>query len=147
MTGIIALLPQNMAKKGFRFVLVDETDHCKDCRLRKVCIENLEVERSYKVDEVRKKSFRCPVYGEMRVCKVSPVIEFFLTIPKNDAIDGVTMRYSGPRCYELTCPNFDMCNPIGLKAGDEIKIVKVSKLENPCKLGLDLAKCLIYLLI
>ena len=147
MSSIIALLPQTLAKKGFRFVLLAETENCRDCRLRKVCIENLEAERSYEVDEVRKKSFRCPVYGEMRVCRIKLVREFLLTIPKNDAVEGVTIRYSGHGCQELTCPNFDLCNPVGVKAGDEIKIEKVSKLKDPCKLGLDLAKCSVSLLL
>ncbi len=147
MSNIVALLPQTLAKKGFRFVLLDETEHCGDCRLRKVCIENLEAERSYEVYEVIKKSFRCPVYGEMRVCRIKLVKDFLLTIPKNDAIEGVTIRYTGHGCQELTCSNFDLCNPVGVKAGDEIKIVKVSKLKDSCKLDLDLAKCLVSLLL
>ncbi len=147
MRKVFALLPKDMAMKGFRFILISETESCNDCELRKVCIESLEEERCYEVEEVRKKSFRCPVYGEMRVCRIKQVNEIFLSIPRADAIEGVTIRYNRPKCQEITCPNFDFCNPIGIKEGDEIEIVQVSKLEEPCKLGLDLVKCLVNIVI
>jgi len=147
MRSIMTFLPQNMAKKGFRFVLFGKTELCGDCNLRKVCIENLEEGRSYEVDQVRKKTFRCPVYGEMRVCRVKQVDKVLLAVPLSDAIEGVTIRYSGTDCQEITCPNFDLCNPVGLKVGDEIKIEEVEKLDEPCKLGLDITKCVVSILL
>jgi len=146
MSSIVALLPRTIAKEGFKFILFSEAESCVNCKLRKVCIENLEMGRCYEVDQVRKKSFRCPVYGDMQVCKVKIVNELFISVPRSDAIEGMMIRYIGSRCQEVTCPNFDLCNPIGVKNGDEMRIVRVDKNKLSCKLGLDLVKCLVNII-
>ncbi len=143
MGEISVLIPESMAKKGFRFFLFGKADACEKCELKKACVENIEPERIYEVLRVMKKSFNCPVHGEMRVCRVKKLEKTLLAIRKDEAVEGLSIRYQGPRCQELTCPNFEVCNPFGIRRGESLKIERVEELEEPCRIGMELVKCLV----
>ncbi|OYT44000.1 hypothetical protein B6U84_04970 [Candidatus Bathyarchaeota archaeon ex4484_40] len=69
---IITLIGPGQAKLGMRFLHKGGTPKCEGCQYRRVCIENLEPGRIYKIVGVREKTLFCEAYGmEMVVVEVT----------------------------------------------------------------------------
>lgn len=100
------------AKVGFKFLHEGETPKCKNCKLRKTCIENLELSRMYEVKEVRKIKHHCPICGEVSVVVVREP-EFEVKIDSRRAIEGLTFTLDEKSHYP------------GLKRGDKLRILRV----------------------
>lgn len=109
---MITLVNSKFAKIGFKFFHEGEAPECKDCKLRKTCIENLELSRMYEVKEVRKIKHHCPICGDVKVVVVREP-EFEVRIDSRRAIEGLTFTLDEKSRYP------------GLKSGDKLRILRV----------------------
>jgi len=135
------LISEKCAKIGYKFVHEGGAEECKNCPLRKACIENLEEGRVYEVIGVRRKSHTCPLHGEKVV--VVDVVQAAVeaAVKKRLAIEGVIISYHPIVCDE-PCRFKLICQPQGLKSGDRVKIEKLLE-EIDCPLNFKLLKAVL----
>lgn len=141
--NIITLISCENAKKGYKFIFEGKTfKECKSCPLFKVCVENLERGRVYEVVDVRSKKHKCKALNtDLAVVEVKEA-DIEAAIPTSIAVEGALITYRGVDCSEVSCRNYGLCNPLGLKIGDKCKIIKVyGKIS--CPKGKALTKVLL----
>ena len=123
--GKITLVGLKQAKNGFSFMHEGPLKECEGCGVYSVCMTNLEPGRIYRVVDVRDKVFSCKIHEEgARVVEVTELdleaaIESRLAFP-----DGV-IPYQPQECKGISCVNYRICAPQGLKKGDKYKILEV----------------------
>ncbi len=71
---------------------------------------------------------KCSLHGEVIIVKVK-LEPIEMMIPSKFAIEGIKFTYS-KQCNVIECPYFNLCNPIGLREGDSLKIIKVMSSKN-----------------
>jgi len=136
---IITLIGPGQAKLGMRFLHKGGTPKCEGCQYRRVCIENLEPGRIYKIVGVREKTLFCEAYGmEMVVVEVTES-EVEAAIPSGSAIEGAIISFKNPECTEDDCENYRLCFPEGLKNGDRSQILEVDG-SLKCRLRIPLRR-------
>ncbi len=122
---IITLVPESWAKPGFTFVFRGSADICEKCRLKKVCIDNLNRFVAYRVVGVRDISHFCELSKQnYRVVEVE-VAPVKLVLPAKQAVEGVKVVYSKPQCREYSCPYIHYCVYSYVPDGAKIRVVKV----------------------
>jgi len=136
MRKIITLIGLSQAKIGRTF-LMEYKKKCRTCKLYKVCVGNLRRGMVYKIINVRTKKHFCPVTGEYM--KVVEVIElpFDFAISVRQAVEGAIVTFH-KKCSKTDCDNYDICNPIGLKEGEKVKILIVKDKKLKCSLNKNL---------
>jgi len=123
---LITLVGFSQAKKGYMFIHRGASPKCEGCEYIRVCVENLEPGRVYKVVGLREKTLYCKLAGEnVRVVEVVES-EIEAAIPSKLAIEGATILFQPQECDVEDCENFELCIPKGLLKGDRCEIVKVT---------------------
>ncbi len=126
----ITIVGSKMAKKGLQFIFSGPTKKCKDCKLFRVCMTNLEPNRLYEITEVREVDHKCPIHedGAKTVEVIEPPQN--LIVKSRLAIEGVILTWQPPGvdCSNQTCPYWDQCNTPLFRSGDRVRIVH--KLEH-----------------
>ena len=120
---IITLVPRSMAKRGFRFIHEGDTENCRGCELRRVCVENLEIGRVYEVLDVRRKRHKCRLIDDYVYVVEVAEAPIEALIGHKAAIEGVITTFTPSGCY--SCEHSSLCNPQGLKGGDRVRIERV----------------------
>ncbi len=77
----------------------------------------------YQVEEVRKVKHPCKLFGKVTVVRVRPM-PIRMLIPSNAAIEGIKLKYTKV-CKEIGCTYYSLCNPICLRDGDEVRVLRV----------------------
>ena len=133
---ITTLCGANLARKGEQFLASDPARECPPCPLYGQCVSKLEVGRVYEVMEVRPKSLDCPIHEGGVIPVVVAEASELASVEKRIAVDGLTVSFQTPICYEFDCPNYPRCFPLGLVSGDRVKILEVdTKTKIPCRIG------------
>ena len=135
----VTLIGTKLAKIGDEFLFLGAAKKCEECRLKHACA-NLEVERRYRIENVRNNiKHDCFIHEDS--VSVVEVIE----APINAAIDAshafknAKLVFELPRCNEPQCALFDSCCPVGLKTGDRCTILNViGDAPGDCNKGRDL---------
>jgi uncharacterized protein (UPF0179 family) len=123
----ITVVGVKQSKTGFLFLHEKPLAECKDCRLYKVCMTNLEAERVYEIIEVRNKNFPCNIHEEgVQVVKVVEADREVAINPKF-VFPQAIITYQTHECHNMSCLNHSTCVPQGLKNGDKVKILKVKE--------------------
>ncbi len=122
MGKIITLVPVQDAKKGYEFVHYGHAKECVNCKLFKVCIENLEAGRKYKIVSLRDYEHECKISGKVRVVEVEEA-DIRIAVDSKFAMPGAKIVVSKKPCNEIFCEYYTLCVPEGLKNGDACKIV------------------------
>ncbi|MFQ6124732.1 MAG: UPF0179 family protein [Candidatus Heimdallarchaeota archaeon] len=136
----ITIVGSKMAKEGLQFIFSGPTTACKDCKLFRVCMTNLEPNRLYEITKVRAVDHKCSIHEDG--VKTVEVIEppQTLIVKSRLAIEGVILTWQPPGvdCSNLTCPHWDQCKTLLFRSGDRVRIVH--KLEPiSCMEGKQLA--------
>jgi len=120
----ITLVGEKLAKPGVEFIYYGPADPCKNCRLARVCVGNLEPGRRYKVVRVRNIEHSCPLHeGKVRVVEViEPAIE--VAMEPRLAIVGSKIKLSFVECSDPE--KQALTRPEGLFEGDIVKILEIS---------------------
>ena len=140
MGKIITLVPSQDAKEGYEFVHYGHAEECGDCRLFKVCIENLEAGRKYRIVSLRNYEHECKISGKVRVVEVEEA-DIRIAIDSRLAMPGAKIVVSKNSCEEIFCEYYTFCTPEGLENGDSCKIIDLlGKINCPKKKSLVLAK-------
>lgn len=120
---MITLVPEGFAKIGRRFLQMEPSDSCLECRFRAVCADKLRPGRIYQVVEILGKKLDCPIHGSVVTVRVEPApIEAL--IDSRSALRGSIITYRAPSCDE-PCELIELCKPIGLRNGDKCRILEV----------------------
>ncbi len=133
---ITTLCGSNLARVGERFLASDPARECPTCPLFSQCVSKLEVGRVYEVVEVRSKSLQCPIHEGGVIPVVVAEAPKRASVEKRIAMEGMTVSFQTPVCYEFDCPNYPNCFPVGLVSGDRVKILETdAKTKIPCRIG------------
>ena len=136
---IVTLVSIGQAKTGTVFIHRGLGSKCDDCEYLHVCVKNLESERVYKIVKTRDKTLPCSQYEtEMQVVEVVEA-EIPVAIPARQAIEGAVITLKLPGCREESCAIYELCFPMGLKAGDRCEVLEVTE-SLRCSEGLLLKK-------
>ena len=123
---VITFIAKNLAKSGFKFQHMGDSEQCKTCKMYQVCIQPLEAERIYEVIEVLKNEFECPLHEEqIKVVRVKET-EKEVGIPTNVTFSGATISFHPQDCTEI-CEFSKFCVPVGLKEGDKVRILDIKQ--------------------
>lgn len=138
MTGgskpIVTMVGIKQAGEGFVFLHEGPVKGCEGCECYRVCMENLEPGRVYRIVGLRGKTFPCRIHEDgTRVVEVVES-EVYGVIEARLAFEGGIMTFRPQACGEILCPNHGRCVPKGLLEGDRCRIVKVCE-EADCLLG------------
>ena len=136
----ITIVGSKQAREGFTFIHRGPAEKCVECEFRKVCSENLDVNRVYEVVGVRKRQLICTIHEDgARVVEVREV-PVRTTIPRREAFEGATFTCKSRGCERADCENYDLCHPLGLEPGDICKVVEVAgKMDCPSDISSPLA--------
>lgn len=130
----ITMIGKSQAKIGGRFEYLGPPEECKDCRFFNVCHLNLEKGRIYVITNTRSNTHPCPIHEENVQTVEVEEPEFEILIDRTRALEGATISYRRDPCYQFQCPEYEKCQPVGLRDTDRIQVEKVlsSKLVD-CK--------------
>lgn len=136
---LITLVSLKHAVEGFTFLHRASAPKCEGCEYLRVCVENLEPGRVYRVTGLREKTVPCGLAeADMRVVEVVES-EIETAIPSKQAIEGAVISFQTQECNMEDCQNLEICFPKGLLKGDRCEIVKVSG-SLQCLQGFPLAR-------
>ena len=123
--AIITLVGKELAKEGLEFQYLGPLLECRGCKLKNVCF-NLDEGKWYRVVKVRDEEHDCKVHEGGKVVTVEvEEIPVLIAIPAKTVVEGEVMEFKRTNCHNLDCEEKDLCNPIGLRDGTKIKIVKI----------------------
>jgi len=141
---IVTLVGKSYAKVGNLFIYRGPGSKCRDCEYSRVCTENVEPGRIYKIVGIRDRVLLCKQYKiEMQVVEVVNA-EISAVIPSVQAIQGAVITFRTPECSREGCAYYDLCFPEGLKSGDRCTVCDVIQ-SVPCSLGVPRKKVLLQL--
>jgi uncharacterized protein (UPF0179 family) len=131
---IVTLIGSGQAKPGTVFIHKGPGSKCSDCEYSKVCVQNVESGRVYEIVGVRDRFLPCRQYEiEMRVIEVTDA-KIPSSLPNKQAIPGAIVIFQAPECRNERCEIYDVCFPVGLKAGDRCEVLEVTETFQ-CSLG------------
>lgn len=127
----MTLVPSRLAYKGFKFIFIGPSSLCKDCKYRNTCVEGMEVGRVYEVVEVsERKRFHCSIHEEVSLASVRRA-PLEVAIPAS-LVEGTTVLYKPSDCDRLSCENYSLCRPEGLKSGDRLSVLSEKGIVRGC---------------
>ncbi|ENN96693.1 hypothetical protein J422_00941 [Methanocaldococcus villosus KIN24-T80] len=142
----ITLIGSKLANIGEEFVYLGEVEECKTCKFRKLCHNNLEVGRKYKIVSVRSAEYSCPIHeGGVKVVEVE-LADIILNIDAKKALEGVVLNYEPINCGNFNCKNYKFCHPEGIYEGDKFRIKNVLNEKINCENGKTLKKVIVELI-
>ncbi|EHP84887.1 UPF0179 family protein [Methanotorris formicicus] len=141
----ITLIGSKLAKMGNEFVYMGILEECETCKFKRICHDNLEVGRRYKIVSVRSANHQCKIHEDgVKVVEVVPA-EFVIMVEAKKALEGVTLTHNPINCENVFCENYIYCNPEGIDEGDRYKILSVMNEKIKCEKGRSLRKVVITL--
>jgi len=136
---IITMIGVKQATVGLTFIYHGPCPACEGCEYRKVCVENLEPGRVYRIVGLRERVFPCRVHeGGVRVVEVVEA-DVEAALPSKVAIEGATITFQPRECGQVDCEHYNLCFPVGLFRGDHCAILKVGE-RIRCREGLSLTR-------
>ncbi|MEM4462150.1 MAG: UPF0179 family protein [Candidatus Bathyarchaeia archaeon] len=131
--GILSLCSIIEANVGYTFRFIGIPTICNECMYRNVCFEKLKPGRLYRVVSVRSnRKFPCKLHGEVVLVELEEApIE--TAIPARQAIRDAIITFRLEKCYDKTCPAFDLCHAEGLEDNAKYRVVEVYGDKIPCR--------------
>ncbi len=124
---ITTFVGEAQAIEGLTFVFVGKTTECDECKLKPVCIDNLEKGRVYRIVSVKDKVHSCPIHKDrVRLVEVE-IAPIDVLIDPNLAYEGAIITFTPLLCHEEECKYYKYCHPPGLNPGEKCRIVKMKK--------------------
>lgn len=123
---IITLVGKHVARAGYSFVFSGQSRECRECVLRKVCCDKLELGRVYVITNVRDKLHDCPLHKGVQLVEVeeAPVK---VSVLSQQLFEGAIFTVQPNTCNQENCVNVDLCFPTGISEGDRVQIEEVIK--------------------
>ncbi|MDK2790268.1 MAG: uncharacterized protein PWP15_775 [Methanothermococcus sp.] len=137
----ITLIGSELAKTGNEFIYVGLLEECESCRFKRICHNNLEEGKRYKIVSVRSANHPCDIHENgVKVVEVVPA-EFVIIIESKKALEGVTLSHSDIQCDNVLCENYLLCHPEGIC--EKYKVVSVLNEKIKCPKGISVKKVVI----
>lgn len=120
---LITLVPSYLARPGYEFVFKgDAGPACEACRVREVCLTNLEVGVRYTVKQLKSAEHYCGLVDAKATVVEVEKARVKLTIEKNKYIPSATVRYTPIPCNWKFCRNYIYCVENGVPEGSKIRL-------------------------
>lgn len=128
----LTMVGTDIAAVGNEFISIGETEKCKDCKFRNVCI-TLEKGKKYRITSVRPVTHHCIAHDdEVQVVEVENIPRRIAVESGRYLMEGATITFPGSTCRKFSCKYYSLCNPAGIDADTKIRVIKiVKKLECP----------------
>ncbi len=134
---VITLVEKEVAKLNYSFIHVGVSKICNNCPLKKVCVDVLKENHSYKVVEVRKKEHTCLIENQpMLVCVVEEA-DYTISVENQKYLENMILTRNSLNCKEILCENYDYCMPPLFDRTSKIKVQNILRKLN-CPLDFDL---------
>ncbi|MEM0120065.1 MAG: UPF0179 family protein [Thermoprotei archaeon] len=120
---LITLVPTHIARRGYDFVfLAGAGPECETCRVRTVCLTNLDVNVRYTVKQVKSAEHYCAlVDSKANVVEVEKA-QLRISVEKQKYIPSATIMYTKVQCDWKFCKNYIFCVDNGLVEGSKVKL-------------------------
>jgi len=139
----ITIVGVNQARLGYAFLFQGPTSMCKNCDLYKVCVENLESGRVYRIVDLGKKKLSCKLLQEEGFVVEVEESPIEVCLDRRLAIRDAVITFNPASCGIGGCENHEKCIPVGLVAGDRCKVIESGQVvQCPEKVELVLASLL-----
>ena len=138
---VLTLLNKNNVSVGYKFTHLGSATICESCKLKKVCVDSLEKNKTYVVTEIRKNEHPCLIDNQkMILCNVEETSST-ITVKNQKFLDNIVLNRSPIQCNEILCENYDYCLHPSFNEETKIKIVeKIRKIDCPLKYDLILVE-------
>lgn len=134
---VITLVEKSIAKIGYTFTHVGETQICEICLLRHVCVNSLEKNKSYIIKSIMGKEHTCLIDdSKMIVCNVEEA-NYKITIQNTKFLDNIVVKRESINCKEIICEYYENCLHPNFEDQTKIKIIRKIK-EIKCPLDFNL---------
>ncbi len=134
---VITLVEKEVAELNYSFIHVGASKICNNCPLKKVCVDVLKENHSYKVVEVRKKEHICLIENQpMLVCVVEEA-DYTISVENQKYLENMILKRNSLNCKEILCENYDYCMPPLFDGTSKIKVQNIVRKLN-CPLDFDL---------
>ena len=136
---LITLVGVRQAQIGYAFIHQGSSSCCEGCKYFRICIQNLEVGRIYRIVGLRENIFQCENHETgVRVVEVTES-DIYTIIPHKQAVKGAVITFHPQSCDVQSCENHNLCVPRGLFEGDRCFLLEIGE-SVVCFNGLSLVK-------
>lgn len=120
---LITLVPSYLARQGYEFVFEGNAGPaCEKCRVREVCLTNLEVGVRYSVKQLKSAEHYCGLVDAKATVVEVERARPRLTIEKQKYIPSASIKYSPIPCNWKFCPNYIYCVDNGVPEGSKVRL-------------------------
>ena len=138
---VITLVEKEAVELNYTFTHLGASKICNECPLKKVCVDVLEENHSYKITEIRKKEHICLIENQpMLVCVVEEA-DYIISVEHQKYLENMVLSRTSLNCKEILCKNYDYCMPPIFEGTSKVKVQEIlQKLTCPLDLKLVLIK-------
>ena len=138
---VLTLLGKDIVSVGYKFTHMGEAAVCEKCKLKKVCVDSLELNKTYIVTEVRDNEHTCLIEDQtLLVCNVEETSSI-ISVRNQKFLDNIVLNRVPIECDEILCPNYEYCVHPAFMKEERIKIkAKLNKIDCPLKYDLFLVE-------
>ncbi|MBY8999979.1 MAG: UPF0179 family protein [Candidatus Heimdallarchaeota archaeon] len=134
---VITLVEKEAAEPDYTFTHLGASKICDQCPLKKVCVDVLKENHSYKVTEVRKKEHICLIENQpMLVCVVEEA-DYTISVTHQKYLENILLKRNPLKCKEILCENYDFCMPPIFDVTSKVKVQDILR-ELTCPLDFKL---------
>lgn len=133
----VTLVGERQAVVGQQFVYRGPQPECRECKVKTVCL-NQEIGARYRIVAVRDVTHPCLLNEERARAVEVELAPPEASVPLRRAVEGAVIAYEPLVCANAACPNYRLCHPVGIDAGQRIKILATGP-ELTCPLGYAIA--------
>jgi len=134
---VITLVEKEVAELNYTFIHVGASKICGNCPLKKVCVDVLKKNHSYKVVEVMQKEHTCLIENQpMLVCVVEEA-DYVISVENQKYLENIILKRNSLNCKEVLCENYDYCMLPLFDKTSKIKVQSILRKLN-CPLDFDL---------
>ncbi len=130
---IYTTVSRYVAKPGYSFKFLGESESCQGCAVKKVCLGRLEEGELYTVAEVGKNRLECPLIGEDAVVVQVKPAPRMLGVSSRSAVIGTTLSIRPQD--GVPCNDACLCLPDSVQLGRKYVVRRVVKKTFDCPFG------------
>jgi uncharacterized protein (UPF0179 family) len=130
---IYTLLSPSVARLGYSFEFLGESEPCGACRHRKSCIGKLENGEVYSVIKVGKNRLECPLIGQQAAVAQIRLAPRLLAVSSRSAVEGMNITVQADD--GLPCGEECLCLPAHVKIGKRYIVERIVKKTFECPYG------------
>ena len=134
---IITLVEKEVAELKYTFTHLGASEICNNCPLKKVCVDVLNKNHSYKVVEVKQKEHICLIENQQMLVCIVEEADYTISVENQKYLENIVIKRNSLNCKEVLCENYDYCMSPLFDNARKIKVQGILRKLN-CPLDFDL---------